>query len=213
MLSKDFGAIMMCRVSSDGTAGQLVFLCNSFKSCLNIRRRISADPSYLQKAVRFAPGGSQFYTVRSKTSPVPSPKAGPKVVFQQHLDNSLSFAQNWDTYVTGFGDLSGNYWMGLEQLSAMTKDRSCSLTFEGIKVQGSLMRATFKGFQVRGANESYRLMLGDQEPGGDLYSNVAGYHNGSKFSTYNNDNDKNSGSSCSKSQGQNAGWWFRSCIT
>uniref|UniRef100_A0A1I8HFW0 Fibrinogen C-terminal domain-containing protein n=1 Tax=Macrostomum lignano TaxID=282301 RepID=A0A1I8HFW0_9PLAT len=144
------------------------------------------------KAVRFAPGGSQFYTVRSKTSPVPSPKAGPKVVFQQHLDNSLSFAQNWDTYVTGFGDLSGNYWMGLEQLSAMTKDRSCSLTFEGIKVQGSLMRATFKGFQVRGANESYRLMLGDQEPGGDLYSNVAGYHNGSKFSTYNNDNDKNS---------------------
>ncbi|PAA94501.1 hypothetical protein BOX15_Mlig009561g1, partial [Macrostomum lignano] len=101
--------------------------------------------------------------------------------------------------------------MGLEQLSAMTKDRSCSLTFEGIKVQGSLMRATFKGFQVRGADESYRLMLGDQEPGGDLYSNVAGYHNGSKFSTYDNDNDKNSGGSCSKSQGQNAGWWFRSC--
>ncbi|PAA93530.1 hypothetical protein BOX15_Mlig011955g1, partial [Macrostomum lignano] len=67
-----------------------------------------------------------------------------EVVFQRHLDNSLSFAQNWHGYVKGFGDPNGNYWMGLEQLLAMTKDRKCKLIYEGVRLNGTVLRATFK---------------------------------------------------------------------
>ncbi|PAA51636.1 hypothetical protein BOX15_Mlig025557g1, partial [Macrostomum lignano] len=133
------------------------------------------------------------------------------VLFQRHVDNSLSFAQNWTSYVNGFGDPSGNYWIGLEQLSAMTKDRSCKFIFEGVRLNGSLMSATFRGFQVRGADENYRLiLLGPMEPGGDLYHGIAGYHNGSQFSTIDVDNDGSRKYTCSRGRGQ-GGWWFNNC--
>uniref|UniRef100_A0A1I8I7W4 Fibrinogen C-terminal domain-containing protein n=1 Tax=Macrostomum lignano TaxID=282301 RepID=A0A1I8I7W4_9PLAT len=155
------------------------------------------------KAVQFAPFGfhgpipTQFGAVRSASGPAPVPA---EVVFQRHLDNSLSFAQNWHGYVKGFGDPNGNYWMGLEQLLDLTKDRNCKLIYEGVQLNGKVLRAKFKGFGLRGADENYKLVLGDQEPGGDLSSEVAAYHNGMQFSTYDADNDKRSGGACMQSQ-------------
>lgn len=34
-------------------------------------------------------------------------------VIQQRLDGSVDFYKYWDDYVTGFGDLDGEYWIGL----------------------------------------------------------------------------------------------------
>uniref|UniRef100_A0A1I8HFQ8 Fibrinogen C-terminal domain-containing protein n=1 Tax=Macrostomum lignano TaxID=282301 RepID=A0A1I8HFQ8_9PLAT len=186
MQKQDFGATVLGRVSSDGASGKLVF------------------------AVQFAPFGfqgpipTQFGAVRSSSGPAPVAE----VVFQRHLDNSLSFAQNWHGYVKGFGDPNGNYWMGLEQLLAMTKDRKCKLIYEGVRLNGKVLRATFKDFGLRGADENYKLVLGDQEPGGDLWKDTTAYHNGMQFSTYDADNDNWPGGACSTGNYNRIGWWF-----
>ncbi|PAA65244.1 hypothetical protein BOX15_Mlig005727g1 [Macrostomum lignano] len=214
MQKQDFGATVLARVSSDGTSGKLVFVCRTLHRCMSIRKKISDHPLFIQQAVQFAPFGTQgpiptqFGAVRSASGPAPVPA---EVVFQRHLDNSLSFAQNWHGYVKGFGDPSGNYWMGLEQLLAMTKDRHCQLIYEGVRIDnGKLMRGTFKRFGLHGADENYKLVLEDQEPGGDLWKGTAEYFNAMQFSTFDADNDKYKGE-CTKEQGHNAGWWYKDC--
>ncbi|XP_033762723.1 adhesion G protein-coupled receptor B3-like [Pecten maximus] len=41
-------------------------------------------------------------------------------VLQHRLHGSVSFNQTWTDYVTGFGDLHGDFWLGLEYIHALT---------------------------------------------------------------------------------------------
>ena len=42
-------------------------------------------------------------------------------VFQRRIDGSVDFYRNWIDYEEGFGDLVGEFWLGLTKIYRLTK--------------------------------------------------------------------------------------------
>ncbi|XP_020628699.1 angiopoietin-related protein 7-like [Orbicella faveolata] len=125
-------------------------------------------------------------------------------VFQKRLDGSVDFYRGWDDYKRGFGNLNGEFWLGLDKIHRLTKQRS-RLRVDLEDTIGKTAYAEYDFFDVASENSKYKLSLG-------TYSGTAGdslsYHRGSAFSTKDRDNDKYSGSCATIRKGA---WWFNSC--
>ncbi|XP_072513261.1 microfibril-associated glycoprotein 4-like [Salminus brasiliensis] len=108
-------------------------------------------------------------------------------VFQRRMDGSMSFYRTWDSYSNGFGNKSGEYWLGLENLYLLTHRRNYQLRvdledFEGLKVY-----ALYTSFSVDSEATGYLLRVSGFINGGA--GDALSAHNGQKFSTMDKDQD------------------------
>ena len=124
-------------------------------------------------------------------------------MFQRRKDGSVNFQRGWNDYVKGFGNPDGEHWLGLEKIHRLTKASSVLRVDMTSYTKGS--RYAKYTFKVGNAASKYTLQATN-------YSGNAGdslgYHNGMKFSTKDNDNDKNGGNCAAKYEGT---WWYNNC--
>ncbi|XP_020899812.1 techylectin-5B [Exaiptasia diaphana] len=126
-------------------------------------------------------------------------------VFQRRKDGSVDFSRGWVDYKNGFGDLNGEFWLGLDKIHRLTHQTRNRLRVEIEDTKGKSAYAEYDLFDVTSERNKYKLSLG-------TYSGTAGdslsYHRNMAFSTKDRDNDKYGGN-CAASY--KAAWWYNSC--
>uniref|UniRef100_H9G9E0 Angiopoietin like 2 n=1 Tax=Anolis carolinensis TaxID=28377 RepID=H9G9E0_ANOCA len=107
-------------------------------------------------------------------------------VIQRRLDGSVNFFRNWETYKQGFGNIDGEYWLGLENLYWLTNQGNYKLLVTMEDWSGRKVFAEYASFRVEPESEYYKLRLGRYNGNaGDSFT----WHNGKQFTTLDRDHD------------------------
>lgn len=129
------------------------------------------------------------------------------IVVQRRKDYSVHFNRTWQDYKDGFGDLSGEFWIGNDKLHLLTK----SPTVLWVELQndgGKEAFAMYDLFQVDSSAKKYQLKV-------DNYAGTAGDAlrslNVALFSTDLVDNDDDDLLFCVRTY--NSAWWYNKCHT
>ena len=134
-------------------------------------------------------------------------------VFQRRCDGSENFNRGWTEYENGFGNVKGEYWLGLKKISCLTRGpEKTKLRIELADFAGHSKFACYDHFHVGTPSTNYRLTIGGYQNWGigTAGDSMTGFHslNGMSFSTHDRDNDRSS-SNCAVSQ--QGAWWYNSC--
>ena len=78
-------------------------------------------------------------------------------VFQRRKDGSVDFYRYWTDYENGFGDLTGEFWLGLSKIHRLTQAGSNTLRVEIGDFKGNSYYAQYHTFSVDDASTEYRL--------------------------------------------------------
>ncbi|MEE6476642.1 hypothetical protein FKM82_011155 [Ascaphus truei] len=127
-------------------------------------------------------------------------------IIQKRFDGSLDFHRTWKEYKQGFGDASGEYWLGNELVSQLTNIQRYILKIHLKDWEGNEAYSLYEHFYLANEAQKYRIHLKG-------YTGTAGKINsisqpGNDFSTKDADNDK---CICKCSQMATGGWWFDAC--
>ena len=80
-------------------------------------------------------------------------------VFQKRLDGSVDFYRGWNDYKQGFGNLKGEYWLGLNKIYRLTKEQS-RLRVDLEDTTETTAYAGYDLFDVADEANKYKLSLG-----------------------------------------------------
>ena len=134
-------------------------------------------------------------------------KGDPWSVIQRRIDSTVDFQRNWIEYKNGFGQLSGNFWLGNENLYHMLQQRQYTLMVELNDWDNTRIYAAYNFFEIGDESKKYQIHYGN-------YSGTAGdalgdYHRNAYFSTFDRDNDASTSYNCADLHG--SGWWYNDC--
>ena len=133
-------------------------------------------------------------------------EAGGWTLFQRRVDGSVNFNRTLIEYVHGFGDLNGEFWLGLIKIHRLANSSfQPQLRVDLEDFNSSTAFAIYDTFYIEAPRTDYVLHVSG-------YNGTAGdamyYNNGAKFSTYDDDNDS-SGNNCAIYYG--GPWWHKNC--
>jgi len=125
-------------------------------------------------------------------------------VFQRRRDGSRTFYRGWTDYTAGFGLLNSEFWLGNDNLGALTAIQRYQLRVDLGDWRNNYRYAVYDNFKVGDASTKYRLTsLG-------TYSGNAGdslaKHLSRPFSTYDQNNDEHN---CAVTY--RGAWWYNNC--
>ncbi|KFB41118.1 AGAP011225-PA-like protein [Anopheles sinensis] len=128
------------------------------------------------------------------------------IVIQHRFDGSIDFYRNWTEYRNGFGKLDGEFWLGLEYVHQLTKNRSHELLVEMKDFHGNYGYAKYGKFELASESEQFKLKKLEKHAG--TAADSMRLYEGRNFTTFDRDNDIRSFNCAEKNHGA---WWYYSC--
>ena len=123
------------------------------------------------------------------------------MIIQSRSTGNFNFNRRWADYKNGFGSFYDVFWLGNEEIHAITRNGTYELEII-LRYNEKTGFAHFENFFFGDESTNYRLSIGE-------YYGTAGdsltHHNGMPFSTIDKDNDEDK-SSCTSVHG--GGWWL-----
>ncbi|MEE6472910.1 hypothetical protein FKM82_009773 [Ascaphus truei] len=151
-------------------------------------------------------------------------RGGGWTVIQKRIDGTIDFQRTWLQYLNGFGDLSGEFWLGLRKTFCILNQKNTSfMLIIALEAEdGTMAYASYDNFWLEGEATSFIMHIGRYS--GTAGDAIRGYkkednQNAMPFSTFDVDNDGchpacsisgNSVNSCSLLNNR-SGWWFKQC--
>ncbi|XP_076431751.1 angiopoietin-related protein 5 [Peromyscus maniculatus bairdii] len=151
-------------------------------------------------------------------------RGGGWTVIQKRMDGTVDFRRPWCDYLDGFGDLLGEFWLGLKKIFYIInqKDSSFMLHVALESEDDTLAYASYENFWLEDETRFFKIHLGRYSGNaGDAFRGFRkdDNQNAMPFSTSDVDNDgchpaclvsNQSVESCSHLH-SNTGWWFNQC--
>ena len=81
-------------------------------------------------------------------------------VFQRRVDSSVDFYKNWTDYKNGFGNLSGNFWLGLDKIHRLSATGQNILRVDLETFENQAAYTVYKSFSVGNERKAYILNVG-----------------------------------------------------
>ena len=134
---------------------------------------------------------------------------------QRRKKGSINFNRGWNEYEKGFGEVDGNYWLGLASLHQFLQINyyGYELRIDLKDYSGNSAYAKYSSFNVEDSSSKYTLSVsGFNGTAGDAIGasgNPNENVNGMKFSANDQDNDKIGSRHCAAHW--KGGWWFNAC--
>ncbi|XP_046860829.1 techylectin-5B-like [Xenia sp. Carnegie-2017] len=171
--------------------------CRRAKDCSEVQNNGNNESGVYQ----INPDGQGYFKVfcDMKSS------GGGWTVFQRCLDRSVDFYRGWNDYKEGFGNLTSEFWLGLDKIYRLTSARRNKLRVDLGDWSGKKAYAEYDYFAVKNENKKYQLSLGKYS--GTAWDALSGHKN-MKFSTKDSDNDIYSGNCATSNKGA---WWYNDC--
>ena len=118
--------------------------------------------------------------------------------------------RDWVDYETGFGDLTGNHWLGLANLQRLVSGIFVELLIYLEDFNNNWVYAQYSDFSIRDSAGNYRIDVSG-------YNGTAGdsmeFHNGQEFSTRDRENSPYSANAdfypCAVNM--RGAWWYATC--
>ena len=81
-------------------------------------------------------------------------------MFQRRQNASVNFYRGWKDYKNGFGNLNGNFWLGLDKIHRLTKSGQNVLRVDLMSWTSKRAYAKYGSFSVASESDVYKLNLG-----------------------------------------------------
>ncbi len=166
---------------------------SNFADCAAIKNTVRSSPDGIYA---IDPDGQGSFNVWCDMTT----DGGGWTVFQRRQDGFVDFYRDWATYAAGFGNLSGEHWLGNEKLARLTSAGTSVLRVDLTRASGEKAFARYRNVRIGDASSDYELgALFLDGPAGDSLS----YASGRAFSTH--DHDNTGAYACAVAF--HTGWW------
>ncbi|XP_076149418.1 tenascin-N [Alosa pseudoharengus] len=127
------------------------------------------------------------------------------LVFQRRNSGRLDFMKRWRQYIQGFGELTDEFWLGLDKIYELTNTPTrYELRFD-LGLGSERAYAVYDNFKIAPVKQKFTLTVGNYRGNaGDAMT----YHQGRNFTTVDNDNDIALSNCALMHRGA---WWYKNC--